>query len=108
MLAHASRASAFGAGGEGARVVAVSTLAEAIGALSAAAGPVVVVSDGMDDSCQDGLAVAIRARPEPAIEVRGERSDGVSHSPLSAACRGVISGFGDAGIRAAVGLAENL
>ena len=45
---------------------------------------------------------AIRESGRPCIEVRPEAWDGQTPSPLSAACRGVISGFGAHGILAAV------
>ncbi len=62
----------------------------------------VVMSDGIPDASLAVVAAAVSACGRPAIEVRSERWDGASHSPLSAACRGVISGFGMAGIREAV------
>jgi hypothetical protein len=51
------------------------------------------------------VASAVTASGRPCIEVRSERWDGESPSPLSAACRGVISGFGvDAARQAAAAL----
>ncbi len=49
----------------------------------------------------------VAGRSSRCIEVRAERWDGHSPSPLSAACRGVISGFGLNGIHAAVKLLSN-
>ena len=67
-------------------------------------GPVVIDSTGIDDEGQRAVATALREHGLICIEVRRERWDGFSPSPLSAACRGVIAGFGDAGIAAAVRL----
>ena len=67
-------------------------------------GPVVIDSRGIDDEGQRAVAATLREHGLLCIEVRRERWDGFSPSPLSAACRGVIAGFGDAGIAAAVRL----
>lgn len=64
----------------------------------------VLVSDGLAAGTESVVAAAIRLRGQPVIEVRAGRWDGVSPSPLSAACRGVISGFGVAGVTAAAHL----
>jgi len=64
----------------------------------------VVVSDGFDANQVINLASAVVSVGKPVIEVRAARWDGETPSPLSAACRGVISGFGDAGVVAAVRL----
>jgi len=50
------------------------------------------------------LVDAVIASGRPCIEVRAERWDGRTPSPLSAACNGVISGFGVSGVRAACAL----
>ena len=55
------------------------------------------VSDGLSAADEATIADAVRARTGQTIEVRSERWDGETPSPLSAACRGVISGFGAAG-----------
>jgi 3-dehydroquinate dehydratase len=47
---------------------------------------------------------AIRAAGAQVVEVRFTRWDGEEHSEVSAACRGVIAGFGMEGVAAAVGL----
>ncbi len=52
----------------------------------------------------DGMGAAIRERTAPCIEVRLASWDGESHSPISAACRGVISGFGVGGLARAAEL----
>ena len=62
----------------------------------------VLVSDGIAEGDLGEVASAVAASGRPVIEVRTERWDGKSPSALSAACRGVISGFGRAGVGAAV------
>lgn len=76
-------------------------VAEVVRLLRDGTGPAVLWSDGLaaDDA---ELVEAIRARGAPVIELRSQRWDGFTASPLSAACRGVISGFGANGLRAAV------
>lgn len=66
--------------------------------------PCVLVSDGLHADTEAAVAAAIRSAPGPVVEVRSLRWDGESPSPVSAACRGVISGFGAAGVAAAVGV----
>ena len=51
-----------------------------------------------------GPATARYGGNTTCIEVRSARWDGTSPSPLSAACRGVISGFGTRAIATAVSL----
>jgi len=79
------------------------TLGEVLAALRGE-GPAVVCTDGLGGGWLEAVAAAIRERAGPVIEVRSERWDGVTHSPVSAACRGVISGFGASGVAAAVGV----
>ena len=69
------------------------------------AAPCVLVSDGLHADTGAAVAGTIRARGGPVIEVRSVAWDGESPSPVSAACRGVISGFGANGLVAAVALA---
>jgi hypothetical protein len=88
----------------GAAVVEYATPAEAVEALTGATGPVVLWSDGLPAGSLDEVATAVRAASSPCIEVRGERWAGFTHSPLSGASRGVIAGFGAAGVVAAVDL----
>lgn len=64
--------------------------------------PAVVVTAGITEAEQETLAAAIHTHGIRVIEVREERWDGFSASPLSAACRGVIAGFGANGIAAAI------
>ena len=84
---------------EGATVY--TTLAGVLAALRGD-GPVALCSDGFRPAWLEPVAAAIRARAAPVIEVRLQRWDGVTQSPVSAACRGVISGFGARGVDAAV------
>lgn len=67
-------------------------------------GPCVIVTDGLHADMEAAVAGAVRARAGASIEVRSARWDGETASPVSAACRGVISGFGSAGLLAAVAL----
>ena len=82
--------------------VPFATAFDAAISLKATDAPAVIVSDGMDIEDLEALAIVVRERPGQCIEVRFERWDGESPSPLSAACRGVISGFGPNGVRQAV------
>ena len=66
----------------------------------------VLVSDRFTADEIAQIAGAIATLGKPVIEVRSTRWDGESPSPLSAACRGVIAGFGDAGAAAAVRLLQ--
>ena len=72
--------------------------------LRATSNPAVVWSDGLAEDSLEAVAAAIRDRQGDCIEVRSEAWDGRTFSPLSAACRGVISGFGERGLAAAVAL----
>jgi len=88
----------------GATIVAYDTADEAVAALGAAVAPVVLWSDGIAAGELEDVARAVKGRSGAVIEVRRERWDGETFSPLSAACRGVISGFGAAGLAEAVRL----
>lgn len=66
--------------------------------LRAITNPAVIWSDGVEDDAIDAVAAAVRDHEAACIEVRAERWDGASFSSLSAACRGVISGFGMGGL----------
>lgn len=70
--------------------------------------PVVIVAGEISIEDQENIAAAIRAHSLRAVEVRAERWDGFSASPLSAACRGVIAGFGANGIPAAIAVQRQL
>lgn len=73
-------------------------LLEELGTASA----IVAVSTGLDERACERLATLIARGNRRVIEVRVDRWDGEAHSPLSAACTGVVFGFGAAGIQAAV------
>lgn len=89
---------------ERAAVVACGSAADMVAALQGSPAPVVVVTDGLAGEDLDTVANAIRPRGQSCIEVRSTRWDGESPSPVSAACRGVISGFGPNGLAAAAAL----
>ena len=72
------------------------------------ADSVVIWADAVNADDTARLAEAVRACGKRCIEVRAERWDGRTPSPLSAACAGVISGFGANGIQAAVRLLSGL
>ena len=88
----------------GTSLVSYANPVDAIVALRASTGPVVLDSDGLPEDTLASVAAALRERSGDCIEVRARAWDGESHSPLSAACRGVISGFGPTGIAAAIAL----
>jgi 3-dehydroquinate dehydratase len=90
--------------GKDVRVLAYANLAEAIGGLPDAAVPAVIWSDGLFEDGPTEIAPLVRARAAATIEVRADRWDGRTPSHLSAACRGVISGFGVDGVKRAVEL----
>lgn len=83
---------------EGALFVPYQTAFDAAISLRASDAPAVLVTDGLDPEDLDTLAAALRERSGTCIEVRLGPWDGETHSPLSGACRGVISGFGQHGI----------
>lgn len=87
-------------------VVPYGSAADAVAALAQASAAAVVVSDALEEPSVGVVAAAVRAAGKPVIEVRSERWDGQTFSPLSAACRGVISGFGADGISTAVAALE--
>jgi 3-dehydroquinate dehydratase len=62
----------------------------------------VIVTDGLSGG--DAVAHAIRTLGASAIEVQSQRWDGETHSELTAACRGVIAGFGAGAVAYAVGV----
>lgn len=74
---------------------------DVIAALAGADGGAVLCADGIDDADLADVAAAVRAAPGTVVEVRSAPWDGETHSPLSAACAGVIAGFGLEGVRAA-------
>ena len=82
----------------GAMLVHFHTAFDAVVSLRATDAPAILVTDGLDAEDLDSLAAAIRERTGACIEVRMSGWDGTTQSPVSGACRGVISGFGAAGI----------
>lgn len=81
------------------------TALDLVVSLRAISNPAVIWSDGLADDSMEAVAAAVRDHVAPCIEVRGEKWDGQSFSVLSAACRGVVSGFGAGGVIAAARLA---
>lgn len=88
----------------GSVLVPYETVVDAVVALKATALPAVVCTDGLAPEDLPSLAAAIAAHPASCIEVRAAAWDGESGSPVAAACRGVVSGFGAHGIRRAAEL----
>lgn len=78
------------------------TAFDAAVALKATNAPAVLVTDGLDPEDLDMLAAAIRERTGHCVEARLGSWDGETHSAVSGVCRGVISGFGQHGIRRAI------
>ena len=73
-------------------------------ALGYAFNGAVLLSDLIPPTYEAIVASAIRQANRPVVEVRTQRWDGELLSPVSAVCRGVISGFGLSGVEAAVAL----
>lgn len=80
-------------------VVRFGTAHELVAAMRGATDAV-LVSDGLAGG--DAIAHAIRSLGLRVIEVQSAKWDGESHSALTAACMGVISGFGAGAVRYAV------
>jgi hypothetical protein len=79
---------------------------EAAAFLERHAGPAVLCSDGLESPDHERVAAAIRASTRDVIEVRAARWNGTDESPVSAACRGAIAGFGPAAIACALRLLD--
>lgn len=88
----------------GSSLVPYETVVDAVVALKATTFPAVVCTDGLAPEDLPSLAAAISAHPAPCVEVRAAAWDGESSSPVAAACRGVVSGFGAHGLRRAAEL----
>ncbi|MBI2766223.1 MAG: hypothetical protein HYX53_09960 [Chloroflexi bacterium] len=86
----------------GARVREYAAAAEVIAEIESGFAGAVLLSDGIAGTDLEAVAAAVRRARKPVIEVRNHGWDGMMPSPLSAACRGVISGFGPAGVQAAL------
>ncbi len=92
---------------DGCELRGYATAAEVVAALGEAAGSVVLCSDGLAIDDLGVVAEALAAVDDGTttiVEVQHERWDGETQSPVSAACAGVIAGFGPAGVAAAVAL----
>ncbi len=87
---------------EGVEVRSCATSGEVAAALRQAGGDVVLCIDGLPDA--EVIAGAVRTVGATVILVEAGPWDGENHSPVSAACAGVIAGFGIAGVSAAVAL----
>ena len=87
----------------GVDVRAYASAAEVVAALGETTSGVVLCSDGLS-AAEHERAAAVAAAGAAVVEVRSASWDGETHSPLSAACVGVIAGFGLAGVSAAVDL----
>ncbi len=88
----------------GAAVHTYGGVSTVVAALRATDAPAVICSDALSGDGLAQVAAAVGDRPGRCIEVRSTRWDGEAHSPLAAACRGVISGFGADGVRRAAAL----
>lgn len=71
-----------------------------------AAVPLVVWLDGLSKDDMAMLEEALPGHPG-SVCVLGAKWDGFEEIPLAAGCRGIISGFGPAGIAAALTLFES-
>ena len=87
---------------DGVEVTACATASEVTAALAAATGDVVLCAGDRRGDAE--VAGAVAGVTGSVIQVELESWDGVTHSAVSAACAGVIAGFGTAGIVAAVAL----
>jgi hypothetical protein len=88
----------------GTAIRAYGDVPSAAAALRGTDAPAVICSDALSGDGLAQVAAAVGDRPGQCIEVRSTRWDGEAHSPLAAACRGVISGFGADGVRRAAAL----
>ena len=90
---------------DGVEVRVCATAAEVTAALDAATGDVVLCAGRLaGDAAIANAVAAVAAAAGTVIQVELESWDGETHSLVSAACSGVIAGFGTAGIAAAVAL----
>ena len=86
---------------DGVALLRYAAVTDVMAALAGADRGAVLCSDALDAAVLDAVAAAVRAAPGPVVEVRSATWDGETHSPLSAACAGVIAGFGADGVRVA-------
>lgn len=73
----------------------------ALAGLDASVSGAVLMADGLPEGSLAQIIEAVRACGAPVVEVRSEQWDGFTPSPLAAACKGVVSGFGIEGAWAA-------
>lgn len=88
----------------GAAVHTYGGVSTVVAALRATDAPAVICSDALSGDDLALVAAAVGHRAGQCIEVRSAGWDGEAHSPLAAACRGVVSGFGADGVRRAAAL----
>ncbi|MFN0148269.1 MAG: hypothetical protein ACKVT1_17350 [Dehalococcoidia bacterium] len=88
----------------GVRLSRYATAAEVAEALRGRTEAVLIVRGDLSGAEITALAGAVSAAGTRVIEVRSAVWDGETASALSAACRGVISGFGERGVLRAVEL----
>ena len=95
---------------EGVDIRTCATATEVVAALAAAPGDVVLCLDGLVGLVGDTAEVvaAAAAVDGTVIEVRRGAWDGETPEAVSAACAGVIAGFGIAGVSAAVALLRDV
>jgi hypothetical protein len=79
---------------EGVLIVHFKTIDGLCQLMAKGASAFVLVSDSIADAELPRVARAVHESGTPCIELRSAPWDGTTFSPLSAACRGVISGFG--------------
>ena len=79
---------------DGGVLVPFTSTLDVVVSLKASPLPAVLCTDTIPAEESDAVVTALRERTAPCIEVRLYPWDGESHSPISAVCRGVISGFG--------------
>lgn len=102
VLVHEAIASQLREVPAGVIVVHYTTVDDLCQVIAEGASAFVLVSDSIADTELTRVAGAVNQSGTPCIEVRSEPWDGTTFSPLSAACRGVISGFGIAAIPHAI------
>lgn len=92
---------------QGGVLVPFTSTLDVVVSLKASPLPAVLCTDTIPFEEAESVAAAIRGHSAAVVEVRLGPWDGESHSPIGAACRGVISGFGLNGVvRAAEFLSE--
>jgi hypothetical protein len=94
---------------EGCGLVTPGSAGDVVESLRGHAAGAVLVSDGLPASWLPLVEAAVRGARFPVIEVTSVGWDGITHSPLTSACRGVVAGFPLApALREAVGALQRL